>query len=98
MNKLQVGIIGAGFIGRQHIEAIRRIPNIEVVAICEYDADVASMIADEFGITHSFGNVDAMIAEMKLDVVHNCTPSHLHYELNKKILNAGIHLYCENDC
>jgi len=36
-----------------------------------------------------------MLEEIKLDVVHNCTPSNMHYELNKKILNAGIHLYCE---
>ena len=95
MKKLQVGIIGAGFIGRQHIEAIRRIPNTEVVAICEYDVNVARKIADEFGVSYSFGNVDTMIADVKLDVIHNCTPSNMHYELNKKVLNAGIHLYCE---
>ena len=95
MSKLQVGIIGAGFIGRQHIEAVRRIPNTEVVAICEHAEDVARKIADEFGVYHSFGNVDDMITEVKLDVIHNCTPSNMHYELNKKILNAGIHLYCE---
>ena len=95
MSKLQVGIIGAGFIGRQHIEAIRRIPSTEVIAICEHDANIARSIADEFGISHSFGNVDNMITEVKLDVVHNCTPSNIHYELNKKILNAGINLYCE---
>ena len=95
MSKLQVAIIGAGFIGRQHIEAIRRIPNTEIVAICEYDADIARTIADEFGIEYSFGNVDEMIAGVNLDVIHNCTPSNMHYELNKKILNAGINLYCE---
>ena len=95
MSKIQVGIIGAGFIGRQHIEAIRRIPNTEVVAICEHNADVARIIADEFGVKHSFGNVDDMIAKGELDVVHNCTPSNMHYELNKKILSAGIHLFCE---
>ena len=95
MSKLQVGIIGAGFIGRQHIEAVRRIPNTEVVAICEQDADIARMIADEFGVSHSFSNVDDMITKVKLDVVHNCTPSNMHYELNTKILNAGIHLFCE---
>jgi len=95
VSKLQVGIIGAGFIGRQHIEAIRRIPNTEVVAICEHNADVARIIADEFGVKHSFGNVDEMIVKVELNVVHNCTPSNMHYELNQKILNAGIHLFCE---
>ena len=95
MKKLQVGIIGAGFIGRQHIEAIRRIPNTEVVAISEYNKEVARKIADEFGIEHAYGNVDEMIADVSLDVIHNCTPSNMHYELNKTVLNAGIHLYCE---
>jgi len=95
LKKLQVGIIGAGFIGRQHIEAIRRIPNTEVVVLCEHDGTLARKIADEYGIAHSFGDVDAMIADVKLDVVHNCTPSNMHYGINKKLLNAGIHLYCE---
>jgi len=95
MKKLQVGIIGAGFIGRQHIEALGRVPNIEVVAICEYDKDVARKIADEFGIKHAFGDVDLMLETLSLDAIHNCTPSSRHYELNKKILNSGIHLYCE---
>lgn len=95
MSKLQVGIIGAGFIGRQHIESIRRVSNIEVVAICEHDANVARKIADEFGIIHAFGDVDVMLSQLSLDVIHNCTPSNMHYDLNKKILNAGVHLYCE---
>ena len=95
MKKLQVGIIGAGFIGRQHIEAIRRIPNTEVVAISEYSKEVARKIADEFGIKQAYGDVDEMIADAELDVIHNCTPSNMHYALNKKVLNAGIHLYCE---
>jgi len=95
LKKSQVGIVGAGFIGRQHIEAVRRIPNIEVVAISEYNKEAARKIADEFGIEHAYDDVDEMIADLQLDVIHNCTPSNMHYEVNKKVLNAGIHLYCE---
>ena len=47
------------------------------------------------GIPHSFGDTDEMIKSLDLDVIHNCTPSNMHYDLNKKILQAGIHLYCE---
>ena len=95
MKQLKIGIIGAGFIGRQHIEAIRRIPGTEVVAICEHEATLAKNVADAFGIAQSFDDVGQMLETVQLDVVHNCTPSSLHYEINKAVLNAGIHLFCE---
>ena len=96
MSKIRVGIIGTGFIGKQHIEAARRIPNVEVVAVCEHTEELAKAVANAFGIDHYFGDVDKMLsAGLDLDVVHNCTPSSMHYELNKKILHAGVNLYCE---
>lgn len=95
MKKLQVGIIGAGFIGKQHIEAIRRIPYTEIIAIVEHEQSLADAVAEEFGIKHAYDDVDDLIANTTLDVVHNCTPSDLHFEINKKIIHAGIHLYCE---
>lgn len=94
-SKLRVGVVGAGFIGRQHIEAIRRVSGTEVVAVCEYSMEVARQIADKFAIDHSYDDIDTMIADVELDVIHNCTPSNVHYDINQKILNAGIHLYCE---
>ena len=95
MKKLQVAIIGVGFIGRQHIEAIRRIPGTEVVAVCEHNMELAKQNAQQFGIAHSFDDVATMLQTLELDVVHNCTPSNMHYALNKQIISAGVHVFCE---
>ena len=95
MNKLKIGIVGVGFIGKQHIESIGRIHSAEVIAVCETDAKLARSIADELGIPLSFGSVDDMINSVNLDVIHNCTPSNMHHSINKKILSAGINVYCE---
>lgn len=96
MKKIKAGIIGMGFIGRQHVEAIRRVPNTEIVALCEHDLAKARAAAEELGIPHYYTDIDELLEHHKdLDVIHNCTPSGLHYELNKKIIQAGINVYCE---
>ena len=41
MQKIKVGVVGTGFIGPAHIEALRRLPNVEVVALCEVNIELA---------------------------------------------------------
>jgi len=50
MSKIKVGVVGTGFIGPAHIEALRRLPNIEVVALCEANAELANSKAAQLGI------------------------------------------------
>jgi predicted dehydrogenase len=93
---LQVAVVGGGFIGKHHIESIRRVPGTKVVAICERSMDVAKETAAQTGIEFFYDSVDEMLkAHPDLDVMHNCSPSNLHYEKNKKALEAGINVLCE---
>ena len=70
---IQVGIIGTGFIGPAHIEAIRRLGFVEVVALCDADLADAQQKARQLGVPHAYASVEALLAHPGLQVVHNCT-------------------------
>ena len=95
MKTIKAGIIGTGFIGPAHVEAARRLGFVEMVALCEANDELARMKAAALGIPRSFGSVDAFLADRELEVVHNCTPNHVHFEIGKKILAAGTHVISE---
>jgi predicted dehydrogenase len=94
MKKIQVGVAGLGFIGPAHIEALRRIPGIEVVAISENSKNLAKEKAALLGIEKYHGNFNDFLKE-DIDCVHICTPNNLHYEMAKSALEAGKHIVCE---
>lgn len=95
MDLLRVGVIGAGFIGQQHIEAIRRVPGTAVVAIADNDAGVVRSKCEQLGISGGYVDYREMLNIPGIDVIHNCTPNSLHYPLNKEIIRKGRHVYCE---
>ena len=73
MKRVLAGIVGGGFIGKQHIEAVRRVPSAGIVAICERTIELAKGIADSLGIEHFYDSVDKMLkAHPNMDVLHNC--------------------------
>lgn len=93
--KIKVGIIGMGYIGESHIEAIRRIGFCELYAVADTNFALAKEKADLYGIEKVYQSVDEMLADKEIDAVHNCTPNFLHKEINEKILRAGKHLFSE---
>lgn len=97
MNKknLKVAIVGPGFIGKQHYEAIRRLPNTEVVAVVGSDIESIKQFAEEYGIENYFSNYDDLFTLSNLDVIHICTPNYLHHPMAKKALENNIHVFCE---
>lgn len=92
---INVGIIGTGFIGPAHIEALRRLGFVNVIALCDTPFEAAQKKAGQLNVPHAYGDIDALLAHPGLDVVHNCTPNHLHAEINRKILRAGKHVFSE---
>ncbi len=93
--KIRAGIIGTGFIGPAHIEAGRRLGNIEFIALAEYNEELARAKADELSIPRAYGDYKELIADPDVQIVHNCTPNHLHFEVNKAIIEAGKHVISE---
>lgn len=95
MTTIKAGIIGTGFIGPAHVEAARRLGNIEIVAVAEANEDLAKAKAAAMSIPRAYGDYRKMLADPEIKVVHNCTPNHLHFAINKDILAAGKHVISE---
>lgn len=95
MKKINAGIIGTGFIGPAHVEALRRLGNVEVLAVAEQNQELADSKAQQLSIPKAYGDYHDLLADEAIDVVHNCTPNHLHFEVNRDILAAGKHVISE---
>ena len=95
MTKIKAGIIGTGFIGPAHVEALRRLGFVEVVAVAERGEELAKAKAEQMSIPKAYGDYRKMLADPEIQVVHNCTPNHLHFAINKEILAAKKHIISE---
>lgn len=94
MSKTQVAVVGLGFIGPAHIEALRRLPDVEVVGIADFSAEIAHARAQTLG-TGAYDSFDDLLRDDSIECVHICTPNFLHYEQSKKALLAGKNVVCE---
>ncbi|HUS58648.1 MAG TPA: Gfo/Idh/MocA family oxidoreductase [Planctomycetota bacterium] len=95
MKKIKVGVIGTGFIGPAHVEALRRLPMVEVAAVAEAGEALARKKADELGIEKAYGDYKDMLADAEIVSVHNCTPNFLHFQITSDIIKAGKHVVSE---
>lgn len=95
MKKLQVAVAGVGFIGPVHIEALRRIPDIEVVAIFNRGLEKVKAKAGQLGVERYFDDYQEMLEAVPVDCIHICTPNNLHFQQAKTALEQGIHVVCE---
>jgi predicted dehydrogenase len=95
MGTIKAGIIGLGYIGVSHIEAIRRIGFAEVAAVADTNYELAKRKADELCIPKCYKTVEELLADDEITVIHNCTPNSLHKEINEKVIKAGKHIFSE---
>jgi len=90
----RVGVVGTGFIGPVHVEALRRL-GIEVAALAGHGAERAAEKARQMHIPRAYGSVDELLADPTINVVHITSPNHLHFPHAKAALLAGKHVVCE---
>jgi predicted dehydrogenase len=95
MSKIGAGIIGMGFIGVSHLEAIRRIGFAEIVAVADVNYELARKKTEEYHIPQCYQSAEELLADPDIQVVHNCTPNNLHLEVNSQIIEAGKHIFSE---
>lgn len=93
MKRLKVAVIGMGFIGFVHVEALRRLPGIDVVAIV--DNIDAKEKAESLGIPSHFSEYEEMMEKCKPDCVHICTPNFTHKEIALAAFKRNINVICE---
>jgi predicted dehydrogenase len=90
---LRAGVIGTGFIGPVHVEALRRL-GVTVTAICDVGT-LAAQAAQRLAIPRAFSNYRDLLACREVDVVHITTPNRFHCEMSLAALRAGKHIVCE---
>ncbi|MBP1608643.1 MAG: oxidoreductase domain protein [Acidobacteria bacterium] len=95
MSKIKAAVIGAGFMGRVHTEGIRRLGNVEVVAVAAITADEAATFGKVMGIDKTTGDYREILADPSIQAVHVCTPNALHYKISMDAMRAGKHVLCE---
>lgn len=94
MARLRAAIAGVGFIGPVHVRAARR-AHAEIVGIAGSAPARAKAVAASLDIARVFDSAEALATDPDVDVVHICTPNHLHADLARLALSAGKHVVCE---
>ncbi|MFO7343326.1 MAG: Gfo/Idh/MocA family oxidoreductase, partial [Bacillaceae bacterium] len=95
MRTIKTAIVGTGFSATSHLEALRRVPNVEVTAIVSQSLSSAKGLAEKFGVAYAYDDVEEMLKNEEIEVVHNCTPNSLHFPINKRALESGKHVLSE---
>jgi predicted dehydrogenase len=91
---LKAAVIGTGFIGPVHIEALRRL-GIEVTGILASNLEHAQKRADALRLPKAYATLDELLAEPGLDAAHITTPNYLHRPMVEAVIAAGKHVVCE---
>ncbi len=96
MRLAQVGaaVIGTGFIGTVHVEALRRI-GVQVRGVLGSTPERGSARAIALGVPKAYDSLEALLADPAVDVVHVTSPNHLHVPQASAVLAAGRHVVCE---
>lgn len=95
MAKINAAIIGLGFVGKLHYDALRRLPSVHVRTIVVHkpeDVEPVRRLYDADIVTCRWQEA---VMDPEIQVVHNCTPNALHDEINLAAIAAGKHIYAE---
>ncbi len=92
---IRMGLVGPGFIAAHHIDAVRRLGNAEVVALAGSSIESARRKAREWHVGRACGDWRELTDDPGIDVIHNTTPNHLHFDVSMAALRAGKHVVAD---
>ena len=95
MSRIRTAVVGTGFMGRVHLEALRRVENVDVVEIAATSAAKARAAAEGYNVLNGTGDWQDVIRDPSIDAVHITTPNASHFPIAKAALEAGKHVLCE---
>ncbi len=92
MKNFGMGLIGPGFIATHHVDAVRRLGDVDVIAIAGSTQQSAERKAAALHIPLAYGRYEDLLKDPDIHVIHNTTPNHLHFEITRAALLAGKHV------
>jgi myo-inositol 2-dehydrogenase/D-chiro-inositol 1-dehydrogenase len=95
MEKVRIGLIGAGFIAATHVESIRLVPDAEAVAVASRGRESATGFAQTWGIPHAYADYRQLLEREDVDGVVVAVPNYLHARVVADAADAGKHVLCE---
>jgi predicted dehydrogenase len=95
MKPIRTAIFGTGFMGRVHLEGVRRVESVEVGAVVGRTAESAKRLGAGFSIPTLATDYREVLRDPTIDAVHICTPNAQHFSMAKDALLAGKHVLCE---
>ncbi len=94
MTPIRVGVIGSGW-GQLELEAFRRVRNVQVVALCDTNAEQLHVVAKQHRINETYSDYRDLISSETIDWVAVATPTDLHFPIAMAAIQAGKHILCE---
>jgi len=94
MYDVTAAVVGAGFIGPVHVEALRRL-GVRIAGILGCDQRESRSARDALGLPKAYESFDEVLADPAVQAVHLAVPNVLHYDMAKRALQAGKHVMCE---
>ena len=91
---IRAAVIGTGFIGAVHLDALRRL-GVELAGVLGSSPERGRLRANELGVHHSYGSLDELLADDSVDVVHITSPNNQHAAQAHAVIAAGKHVVCE---
>ncbi len=93
---LRIGLVGVGAAAQvSHIPVLKRMQDVELVALCDRDSEKAARVAQKFQVAKSTSRLDDLLDDDSLDAIDVCTPNFLHAPMATAALEAGKHVLCE---
>jgi predicted dehydrogenase len=93
---LRIGLVGVGAAAQvSHIPVLKRMEDVELVALCDRDSEKAARVAQKFQIPVATNRLDDLLADESIDAIDICTPNFLHAPMAGAALEAGKHVLCE---
>jgi len=94
LSEVKAGVVGVGFIGVAHVEALRRL-GVDVVGVVGSTPQRARAKAEIANLPEVYESVEALAGDPDIDVIHVASPNHVHAEQVRIALDAGKHVVCE---
>jgi predicted dehydrogenase/nucleoside-diphosphate-sugar epimerase len=92
---VRLALIGAGFIADVHLQVLRSVPGVAVVAVCDPQRERAERLAGKHGVPVAAASVAEALAAGPIDAAHVLVPPHLHGPVAAECLRAGLHVLVE---